>query len=91
MKTTKNNLRNASDKRQGVYGHRQLAQLYFPNVQPTSASNQLALWIRRDPELLAELTRAGYVKGQRMYSPLQLRILLDHLGDPETNPYLPTI
>lgn len=67
-----------------IYGHTELALLYFPNVLPKSASTQLTRWIRRDKELLEALLRAGYFKGQRMYSPLQLSILIDHLGDPET-------
>lgn len=67
-----------------IYGHTELALLYFRNVLPKSASAQLTRWIRRDSDLLEALTKAGYHKGQRLYSPLQLAILLDHLGDPET-------
>ena len=32
-----------------IYGHQELALLYFPNVLPSSASTQLTRFIRRDP------------------------------------------
>ncbi|WP_288207550.1 DUF4248 domain-containing protein [uncultured Parabacteroides sp.] len=67
-----------------VYGHTELALLYFPDILPKSASSQLALWINRDEELLSDLLKAGYKKGQRMYTPRQVAILVDHLGEPET-------
>ena len=67
-----------------VYGHTELARLYFPDILPKSASSQFSLWINRDEELLAELKKAGYKKGQRMYTPRQVAILRDHLGEPET-------
>ena len=38
-----------------IYGHQELALLYFPNVLPSSASTQLTRFIRRDPELLSAL------------------------------------
>ena len=67
-----------------TWGHTELARLYFPGIQPKSASAQLARWIRLDEDLFVELTKAGYKKGQRMYSPRQVAILVDHLGEPET-------
>ena len=67
-----------------VWGHTQLAMLYFPGIQPKSASSQLSQWIRRDEDLLADLLKAGYKKGQRMYTPRQVAILVDNLGEPET-------
>lgn len=45
-----------------IYGHAELALLYFKNIQPKSASTQLARWIRRDEELWEELLLAGYRK-----------------------------
>lgn len=67
-----------------VWGHMELALLYFPGILPKSASSQLAQWIRRDEDLLADLMKAGYHKGQRMFTPRQVEILVDHLGEPET-------
>ena len=67
-----------------IYGHTELAMLYFRDIQPKSASTQLTRWINRDIELYEELLLAGDRKGQRLYTPLQLSILIDHLGDPDT-------
>ena len=58
-----------------IYGHTELAMLYFKNIQPKSASTQLARWIRRDEELWEELLLAGYRKGQKIFTPLQTTIL----------------
>mgnify|MGYP000926973484 CR=1 FL=1 len=58
-----------------IYGHAELALLYFKNIQPKSASTQLARWIRRDEELWEELLLAGYRKGQKVFTPLQVTIL----------------
>lgn len=52
-----------------IYGHAELALLYFKNIQPKSASTQLARWIRRDEELWEELLLAGYRKGQKVFTP----------------------
>lgn len=67
-----------------AYGHTELAQLYFPNSLPKSAGQQLMRWICRDEDLLDALRHAGYKKGQRIYTPRQVSILVDQLGDPET-------
>ena len=40
-------------------------------------------FIRRDPELLSALEAIGYRKGIRLYTPLQVRTIVDHMGDPE--------
>jgi len=71
-------------KKKIVYGHMEVAVLFFPHILPKSASRQLRNWIQRDEELLGDLLRAGYVNGQRLYSPMQVKIIFDHLGDPET-------
>lgn len=67
-----------------IYGHQELACLYFPHILPASASTQLSRWINRDEDLLADLRRAGHVKGVRIYTPLMVAILVNHLGEPET-------
>lgn len=71
-------------KKNRIYGHQELAQLYFPNILPASASSQLTRWIARDEELREALRRAGHRPGTRIYTPLQVSILIDHLGEPET-------
>lgn len=67
-----------------TFSHQELAVMYFPDVRPESASSMLSRWINRDPELLDELRRMGYRKHQRTFTPRQVNILFDHLGDPKT-------
>ncbi len=67
---------------QVVYSHKEVAMKYFPHLSPKSASEQLTRWILRDPVLLDEMQQAGYVRGQRLFTPLQLSILLYDLGNP---------
>lgn len=64
-----------------AYGLQELAQLYFPNNTPHSASNQLRKWIKKD-KLFARLREAGYAPGQKLLTPRQVGILFEHLGEP---------
>ena len=62
---------------------KELGQMYFPNSTVKSASTQVVRWIRRNRPLWDALHAAGYHKGQRVFTPLQLEIIIDHLGEPE--------
>lgn len=66
-----------------IYGHQELAQLYFPHVLPDSASTQLTRWIERNEQLKEALAGAGRRKGLRLYTPRQVSILVAHLGEPD--------
>lgn len=66
-----------------MLGHMELAVLYFPHMLAKSASTRLGVLISMDEDMLADLKRAGYRKGQRIFTPRQVLILRDHLGDPE--------
>lgn len=66
-----------------MLGHTELAILYFPYMLPKSASTRLGVLIARDEDLLADLKKAGYMKGQHIFTPRQVTIVLDHLGEPE--------
>lgn len=64
------------------YGLQELAVLYFPNSTPSSASGQLKKWITRSTHLLSRLSKAEYRSGQKILTPKQVSILIDHLGEP---------
>lgn len=66
-----------------MWGHMELAMLYFPYILPKSASTRLGVLISLDPELLADMLKAGYRKGQHILTPRQVNIIIDHLGEPE--------
>jgi hypothetical protein len=69
-------------KNRKACAHKELAMAYFPEQPPAAASRQLTAWIVRDEELLPILQSAGYLRGQRIYTPRQLEILFGHLGEP---------
>jgi len=61
-----------------------LAQAYFPYVNEQSARHKLMQLICDDGTLLDRLVDAGYRKLQRQFSPLQVEIILNRLGNPFT-------
>ncbi len=65
-----------------VYGRTELAQLYSPHTMPQSAYNKLQRWIKRYPHLLEQLVEAGHHPHQREYTPLQVRLIVEALGEP---------
>lgn len=60
---------------------KELAVLYFPNSSARSASCQLRRWMHEE-QLAAKLRDAGYHTGQKILTPRQVAILVDHLGEP---------
>jgi len=65
-----------------TYGYCELAQLYFPNVAKKSASVQLRRWIVINKKLTTELLDAGFKPGQRIFTPKQIVILINRIGEP---------
>ncbi len=61
---------------------RELAQMYAPDLTPRAAVNRLMDWIRRHPTLTDELSRTGYRKTARVFTPRQVHLILDYLGEP---------
>lgn len=64
-----------------AYGLQELAMLYFPNSTPQAASNQLKKWMSKE-KLLAKLVEAGYEPGQKILTPRQVSVIVDHVGEP---------
>lgn len=59
-----------------------LAQQYFPNSTPRSASAQLHRWIVLNPELVSKLEELHFVPRQRALTPLQHEAIVRYLGEP---------
>ena len=59
-----------------------LAQQYFPNSTPRSASSQLHRWIILNPELVSKLEELHFVPRQRALTPLQHEAIVRYLGEP---------
>jgi hypothetical protein len=59
-----------------------LAQAYFPNSTPRSASSQLHRWIMLNTELQARLEELCFKPRQRALTPLQHEAIIACLGEP---------
>lgn len=61
---------------------RELAALYSPNVCPKSALRLMNAYIHRAEGLLSALEATGYSHHARHFTPKQLALVLEHLGEP---------
>lgn len=64
------------------YGFTELGLLYNPDLQPDSAAKAIKRWIAFNPSLTAALAEAGWRKGQRKFTPLQIQEVFRFLGEP---------
>jgi hypothetical protein len=60
---------------------KKLAALYFPDNTPKRASEKFTKWLGMEP-LRTQLREAGFKTYQRVFTPIQLRLVLSHLGEP---------
>lgn len=65
-----------------VYSFRELASLYFPHYQPSSASRALRQLITHDALFKRQLQRRGFSLTRCTISPYQIEIVLQQLGTP---------
>lgn len=65
-----------------TYGFCELSQLYFPTVSKKSAARNLRLWMQKSIVLQEKLRQAEYIAGQRLLTPKQVTILVEHFGEP---------
>lgn len=65
------------------YTKKELALLYFPSTpDPHVAVNRLMSWINRCRPLLAALNAQGYRKTAKWFSPREVRLIIEYLGEP---------
>ena len=64
------------------YGYGELAMLYFPNSNKRSASTQLGRWVSHNKSLKNQLRLAGFTRGQKILTPIQVGIIIQKLGEP---------
>ncbi len=66
-----------------AYGKSELALLYFPGaVSPHTAVNHLMSWIHRNPKLVKELEETDYRKSAKYFTPRQVTLVVEYLGEP---------
>ncbi|WP_259466496.1 DUF4248 domain-containing protein [Parabacteroides goldsteinii] len=56
--------------------------MYFPGHTPVVAYKRMWEWIRTSRGLKAKLEAVGWVKFQKLYTPKQVAVLMEHLGEP---------
>lgn len=64
------------------YGKGELATLYSPYVRQQSAVDKLNDWIHAFPGLEQRLEAIGLRKSSRSYTPAQVRMIVEALGEP---------
>lgn len=64
------------------YGKAELAQLYLPHIQPASARKAFNEWIAANPYLEQQLCSKGLLPQSKRYTPAQVRLIVEVLGEP---------
>lgn len=65
-----------------AYGRMELAQLYSPDLTGIAAYRKMKKWIALCPGLQQQLYNLGYQSQHRSYTPLEVRAIVDALGEP---------
>jgi len=65
-----------------TYGKGELAQLYAPAISERAACKKLQMWIERNTELCDALQRSGLAPHSKTFTPYQVRLIVDALGEP---------
>ncbi len=65
-----------------AYSKKELALCYFPDLDTKSAGKRLMRWITRNEELYSKLKKTGYNETFRSFSPRQVKLIVEILGDP---------
>lgn len=65
-----------------TYTKKELALLYFPDSTPRSAVSHLMSWIRRCTALQQQLETTGYQPIAKAFTPRQVKMIIDMLGEP---------
>lgn len=65
------------------YSKSELAMLYSPFITPKAAVRKLNRWIAVKPGLEERLHDAGMLPNAKCYTPFQVFIIVEALGEPE--------
>lgn len=66
-----------------AYGKSELAWLYFPTANSAhTAVNHLMAWVYRIPQLVDGLQKLGYRKTAKFFTPREVALIFDYLGEP---------
>ena len=65
-----------------AYGRMELAHLYSPELTVIAAYRKMMIWIERCLGLQHRLYDLGYQPEHRAYTPFEVRVIVDALGEP---------
>ncbi len=65
-----------------AYSKMELANLYNPEMTIPGALRILARWIAGNTRLVSELTELSYNHRNRVFTPRQVRAIVNYLGEP---------
>lgn len=77
-----NNVNSKEIFRVRQYGRTELAQCYFPHLTPHAAWQKLRRWIELNPVLRQELHAGFDGRGLRGFTPRQVALIVEQLGEP---------
>lgn len=60
----------------------ELASYYFPGEEKSKCYRKLWSWIKQSETLQSNLNEAGYKPFQKILTPKQVRVIVEHLGEP---------
>lgn len=64
------------------YSKSQLATIYFPGSTEMAVRRHLSRWIARNKQLCESLESTNYRVSNRWYTPHQVRLIVECLGEP---------
>lgn len=64
------------------YGRMELAAKYCNCIMPESAWKKFRRWMHLYPGLMEQLAAIGYTERSRSFTPAQVRLIVDALGEP---------
>jgi len=65
-----------------IYYKQELAMRYFPGDNPRVARDKLTRWINRCTPLLSALAMVQYRTTEKFYTPRQVELIFQYLGEP---------
>lgn len=64
------------------YGRMELAGMYCRSIMPESAWKKFKRWMTLYPGLMEQLAAIGYTERSRSFTPAQVRLIVEALGEP---------
>ena len=77
-----NNVSNKQTFRIRQYGRTELAQLYFPHLTPQAAWRKLRSWLIINPQLRNYVCSLSDCGRGRTFTPKQVGVITEELGEP---------